>query len=234
MRSASSDNHYVNLSKAEFERIHQTNVSLLHDLSGPLTSASIHIEQLKINQTSDELIKLKRDINILLQYVRQAKDEISNQLNNDYFSLTETISKANEVVAGYAQINDVSIDNFNCRDTLIYGNQLKLMRGLINILNNSIESFVALDRRRKTIKISHRLLNNNLIEIIIEDNGCGIRAKDLSKIFRPYYSTKVGSRNHLGVGLSMFKEYIEKDLNGSISVASKYGTGTICKIVITI
>lgn len=62
----------------------------------------------------------------------------------------------------------------------------------------------------------------NYIKITIEDNGLGIKEKNLSKIFDPYFTTKED-----GSGLGMATVYsIIKRHDGHISVSSKVHKGT--------
>jgi two-component system sensor histidine kinase TtrS len=62
------------------------------------------------------------------------------------------------------------------------------------------------------------------VYISIKDNGCGIPADGLSKIFEPFYTTKdVGEGT--GLGLSLSYDIIKRH-NGSIEVKSVVGEGT--------
>ena len=61
-------------------------------------------------------------------------------------------------------------------------------------------------------------------KIVIRDSGAGILAKDLDKIFDPFYTTKsVGGG--MGLGLSITYGIIQKH-GGKISVISKLNEGT--------
>jgi signal transduction histidine kinase len=64
----------------------------------------------------------------------------------------------------------------------------------------------------------------------VEDNGCGMDAKTVSRIFEPFFTTK---EKGLGTGLGL---YISKNLlesaRGSISVESAIGRGTTFRIII--
>lgn len=64
----------------------------------------------------------------------------------------------------------------------------------------------------------------NMIELEVEDNGCGMTAEVLAHIFEPFYTTRpVGQ----GVGLSLSLSYeIIKNHRGSIEVFSQPGEGT--------
>lgn len=62
------------------------------------------------------------------------------------------------------------------------------------------------------------------VKVIIRDNGAGISAKDLDKIFDPFYTTKsVGEGT--GLGLSITYGIVQKH-GGKISVTSELSVGT--------
>ncbi|WP_277219264.1 sensor histidine kinase [Peptoniphilus vaginalis] len=84
-----------------------------------------------------------------------------------------------------------------------------ISEALINIIKNAL----SLDRLTK-IKIS---TNKNPIytEIIIEDDGGGIKEENLKKIFERFY--KSPDSKGFGIGLAMAKSIIEAN-NGAISV----------------
>jgi signal transduction histidine kinase len=67
-----------------------------------------------------------------------------------------------------------------------------------------------------------------MVEIKIEDTGCGIADEDLHQIFDPFFSTKTEGKG-LGLGLSMVYGIIDRH-KGSVTVDSKLGKGTIFTI----
>jgi len=68
------------------------------------------------------------------------------------------------------------------------------------------------------------------VVIVIADNGPGISAEHLHKIFSPFYSTK-SSEGGTGLGLYISRSIVE-DLGGTLSVESVEGTGTRFRIVL--
>ncbi|WP_394899742.1 ATP-binding protein, partial [Clostridium tertium] len=77
------------------------------------------------------------------------------------------------------------------------------------------------------------LKKENNINIIVEDNGQGIRKEDLKNIFNRYYKgvNTSSASNGSGLGMAIAKEVIESH-NGSINIESEVGVGT--KIIIAI
>jgi two-component system sensor histidine kinase HydH len=64
------------------------------------------------------------------------------------------------------------------------------------------------------------------IRIVVSDRGGGIPAKDLSRIFDPYFTTK---RTGTGLGLAIAKNIVE-GLGGTIIVETRPGEGTDMRV----
>jgi len=69
------------------------------------------------------------------------------------------------------------------------------------------------------------------IEISISDNGPGIPAKILDKIFQPFFTTKPTGQG-TGLGLSLSYDIVTKGHGGELLVETKEGEGTIFTIQI--
>lgn len=66
------------------------------------------------------------------------------------------------------------------------------------------------------------------LEIRVADNGCGIPAKDLEKIFDPYFTTRAKGT---GLGLSIVHRIVE-NLKGDIRVENRPSKGTVFYITL--
>lgn len=66
---------------------------------------------------------------------------------------------------------------------------------------------------------------NGSAEIRIEDNGTGIPASLLEKIFQPFFTTKPTGEG-TGLGLSLSFDIITKGHGGTFQVESEEGKGT--------
>ena len=102
----------------------------------------------------------------------------------------------------------------------------KLQQIFLNVINNA---FAALDDGGG-IDIKARMKDNERVEVAIADNGCGIPAEDIKRIFEPFFSTKT-IRGGTGLGLSITYALI-RELGGSIEVDSKVGEGTTFRITL--
>ena len=98
-------------------------------------------------------------------------------------------------------------------------------QAVVNLLANGID---AVEAQRGVVTLSSQfdaISQEAVIEV--QDNGVGIGAEDLKKLFVPFYSTK-GQRG-TGLGLAVTKKIVEEH-EGSIKVESKLGQGTTFRI----
>ncbi len=80
------------------------------------------------------------------------------------------------------------------------------------------------------LRVQSHMLNQETLEILVQDNGTGIPASALSKIFDLHYSTKASG---MGFGLFWLKDYIE-GLGGRVWVESHVGEGTTFKLLLPV
>jgi signal transduction histidine kinase len=71
------------------------------------------------------------------------------------------------------------------------------------------------------------------VTVTISDNGNGIEADRLKKIFDPF-ETNARGEGHTGLGLHLCLQWITQLLHGSISVSSQPGKGTSFILVIPV
>ena len=79
---------------------------------------------------------------------------------------------------------------------------------------------------RGKITISASPKTDNIMEIIVEDNGIGVKDEDIKKIFTPFFTTKISSRKGTGLGLYVIRRIINEVHKGKIQFESRYKTGT--------
>ena len=104
------------------------------------------------------------------------------------------------------------------------GNQITQV--VFNMLINARQAM--LNGGRLILKMSYDE-ENEMIDLIIRDFGCGIPKEKLPKIFEPFYTTKSGpddsGKGGTGLGLASCKTIIERH-QGLIRVESTEGKGT--------
>jgi two-component system, NtrC family, nitrogen regulation sensor histidine kinase NtrY len=95
----------------------------------------------------------------------------------------------------------------------------QMRRVIINVIDNAIEAM----NQQGTIDIeTQQEPANNLVRIVIADNGPGIPAAERDKMFLPYYSTKLRGS---GLGLAIVRRIVAEH-GGSIDVTDNVPRGT--------
>ncbi len=109
-------------------------------------------------------------------------------------------------------------------------NANQIQQVLLNLLINARQAMPT--GGRLIIKLGYDR-DQDMIELGVRDNGCGIPAEVLPRIFDPFFSTKTGpdatGKGGTGLGLSLCREIIEAH-RGRIRVDSAPGKGTMFTI----
>jgi two-component system nitrogen regulation sensor histidine kinase NtrY len=95
----------------------------------------------------------------------------------------------------------------------------QLRRVIINLVDNAIE---AMDRRGAIDIDTQHDEANNLVRVVVADNGPGIPPAEREKLFLPYYSTK---QRGSGLGLAIVRRIVAEH-GGSIEVTDNVPRGT--------
>ncbi len=94
----------------------------------------------------------------------------------------------------------------------------QLEQVISNLLINARQAMA----RGGRVWVSARNVGERDLEIRIRDEGCGIGAEELDRIFEPYYTTK---DNGTGLGLAISHSVVTRH-DGTLSVRSQKGEGT--------
>lgn len=198
-------------SKAMENKIYQEINSLAHDLKTPLVTV----------RGLNSLIPLCNDTDKLIDYserIEGAITKMSEMISSFLYSSSRQQIKVEDLIQ-YIQAQipiedetlNIDIDMEN-QLPLLYVNKVRVVRALINIVENAI--VVPCIHEFKHIKIKVRQSEEG-VKIYICDNGVGIESSDLENIWEIGYSTSKTS----GLGLPFAKQIIE-DHNGNIKIKS--------------
>jgi len=105
----------------------------------------------------------------------------------------------------------------NEEPAIVRGDGEKLRQAFLNIVINALQATPT----GGSVKIACRS-NDTRYEIRFIDNGSGIPADELTKIFEPFYTTKT---NGTGLGLAVTRKIIEGH-GGTLDIESESGMGT--------
>ncbi len=112
----------------------------------------------------------------------------------------------------------------------IVGDRERIEQVVVNILSNAVKYTPAGGH----IRLAACTVPNNRVRITVEDDGVGIPASDVPRLFERFYRVdKARSRaaGGTGLGLAIAKEIVEQH-EGKIALASEYGKGTTVTITL--
>lgn len=191
-------------------------------LTGVLTNASLLLEDLSDDDPSKEEVKVivsetircREIVKRLLDFARQTKPQ---KKNTDINSLIENIILLVRNQTSFRQVTILKF--FDERIPPILADTDQIQQVFINMILNASDAMPTGGTLSITTSLSK---DDNYIEVIFSDTGCGIKPQDLNRIFDPFYTTK---ENGTGLGLAISYGLIERH-GGTINVESKLGEGT--------
>lgn len=193
--------------------------NLVHDLKTPLTSIQGLATLSHMMVPDTKVQQYMRNISDSVDTMNGMISEIIHEENKNIIKTSELFSL---VLAHPGLDNIVGINYENtCPDCKLSANKIRLARAVINILENAMH---AVPSQSGTIDIVVKQ-DNDFVDIRITDNGIGISAEELPKIWDAGYSTSAST----GLGLGFVKSVIENH-NGFIGITSvkdKYTCVTI-------
>ncbi|MFS8500502.1 MAG: ATP-binding protein [Caldicoprobacter sp.] len=194
-----------------------------HEIRNSLSTISAYVQLLQLEKVLDTL---KAD-KILMEVARVNKilNEFKSltrpsQLQFVRHSLNELLRYVVDLMLAKARIGKVEIKLIMPeQDVYAKVDKEYMQQVFINLIENAIQAME--NGGTLTIRLS-KDEQFGLALIEFEDTGVGIPEKNLSDIFKPFYTTK---RDGSGLGLALCKNII-KNHGGNIRLQSKVGVGT--------
>ncbi len=202
---------------------------LAHEIKNPLTPIQLSAERLRRHFASapegakalvdectttivGEVESLKGLVDEFSQFARMpAPKAVPSELHQ---LILESLALYNGL------FTDVEIEHRFAADVpLVRLDAEQIRRVIINLIDNAVE---AMERRGRIVVETARDQTNNVVRVIVADNGPGIPAAEREKLFLPYYSTK---RRGSGLGLAIVRRIIAEH-GGSIDVGDNSPRGT--------
>jgi two-component system, sporulation sensor kinase E len=192
-----------------------------HEIRNPLTSLKGFVQLIR-NQTKDYdqylsiiLSEVDRIEHIIKEFLVLSK---SHSQSFESTNIKDIVRDTVELLNSQAILKNVEIKTeYDEHFPLLYCDPMQLKQVFINFVKNAIEASSPGESVEVGIK-----KDREYIQVQIRDNGCGMDEDTLSKIGKPFFTTK-----EEGTGLGMMvSNNIIKHHNGKIDVKSEIGKGT--------
>lgn len=230
--------------KLAFDKENKELISnISHDLKTPVTTIKGYAEGI-MDGVADTPQKLEKYIRTIYNKAGEM-DTLINELtfyskidtnripyNFDTISVNNYFNDCAEDLALELEQKNVEFGYFNYveEEVKVIADAEQIRRVIHNIINNSLKY---MDKAQGKINLRVKDVGD-FVQVELEDNGCGIAAKDLTNIFERFYRTDASrnsSKGGSGIGLSVVKKIVE-DHGGKIWATSREGTGTTMYFVL--
>lgn len=212
-----------------FSNLGKFSSMILHDIRNPVsvlrgygemiamnaeTGSRARVYAEKIIAESDRLNRLASD---LLDYSR---GEI--RLNIGIVSVANLLEKLRENLHDRFRAKEIRI-SLDCRvEVPVLLDEERILRALVNLADNARKAMP----RGGSFSVTAGVTGNDL-DLLVSDDGEGMTAEVLERVFEPFYSSAAGGGT--GLGMVIVKNIIEAH-QGDLSVDSAPGRGTRIRI----
>jgi signal transduction histidine kinase len=227
-----------------------------HELNTPLGNAllsatTLSDESQRIEKAAAERRLRRDDFDAYLQLSRESTDMMQRNLRRaaeliKHFKQVEGSERGDEPLQRFRLLDAVqdAVKSFgpSLRGTahrvevdvpehiVLQGYPGALGQVLANLMSNALRHGFE-GRGGGTIRIAGSERAGGSVALSFEDDGAGIPAGRLDRIFDPFYTTRLGQGGS-GIGLYLVYKLVYRVLDGSIDVQSEAGRGT--RFVITL
>ena len=162
----------------------------------------------------------------ILKYTRKGEEGM------EPLTIDQIIDGTIEMVQYKVKLAEIDIIRDYPKDTpKLKANQVQMQEAFFNFIDNAYDAIV---ERRNTLKESgyrgkitvSAKPKDSMLEIIVQDNGMGVKNEDIKKVFTPFFTTKVSSRKGTGLGLYVIRNIVTETHGGKIRFESEHKIGT--------
>jgi signal transduction histidine kinase len=200
---------------------------IAHEVGNPLTSISSLVQMLqqrdnnpytqaKLELVNGQLKRIQNTLHELVNFSRPASTERRR------LALGPIIEEALNIAKYYKGTKGRVIEAAVPPDLpTFYGVHDQLVQVFLNLVLNAIDA----TKKGGRIVLQVRRFPG-MLQVEIQDDGCGIAPADAAKIFQPYFTTK---EHGTGLGLFMTRKLLQ-DHEGTVDFESEPGDGTTFRV----
>ena len=199
--------------------------NIAHQWRQPLNSLGITIQKLLLYGDHGEFdrSRLRQSVESSMDLIRHMSQTIDDfrdffrpNREKTEFDARESIARTLSLLAATFEAQHIDVALEAGGGAALYGYPNEFAQALINIIINAKDELLAREVIEPRIEITLRKEGTKAV-ILVADNAGGIPEEILDRIFDPYFTTK-GAQGGTGLGLSMSRTIIERNMGGRLSV----------------
>ena len=198
--------------------------NMTHEFKTPISSISLAAQMLSDEAVRKSPAMMQQISNVINDETKRLRFQVEKVLLMSMFDRQKVSLKLKEIDANTAINNIVNtfklkVEKYGGRinarldaeDAIVSVDEMHFTNVIFNLLDNAVKY------RREDVPleltVSTRDLNGERLQIIVADNGIGIRRDDLKKIFDKFYRVSTGNRHDVkgfGLGLAYVKKMVDR------------------------
>lgn len=206
--------------------------SVSHDLRAPLTSMQGLIQLMQLSSDVKELKEyaemLQGRAENLDAFIRKIADYSKNsqlEVKREEIALRKLLRDNLENFRFYPHAPSIRVLLEVPDSVTIRSDSFRLQEVFGNLISNAFKYYDPAKPSFVRIACDE---NEDMVSVIIEDNGLGMREEELPRIFEMFYRANREAQG-TGLGLYIVQETLQK-LQGRIEVESVYGKGSVFRV----
>ena len=211
-----------------------------HELKTPLTSIRGYVETL-LDDDPPEKLKLEflisiRKNTLRLEHLVEDLLDLSKLESGGWTGRRESVDtkevaeEAWQVVRGIEDKDGIAFDILG--DFSVIGDR----EGLFHVFRNLLENSIRHTDSGGSINVSMALTQDSMVEVGISDDGEGIPAESLPRIFERFYradSARARDFGGTGLGLAIVRHLVS-EMGGEVVAESQLGQGTTVRFTVPV
>jgi PAS domain S-box-containing protein len=191
--------------------------SLAHELNQPLTAilSNAQAAQRFLSHDRADLNELRDILSDIVADDRRAGDVIKRlrqlfgrgEIQRQRIDVNELASVVLKLMKGELMRRHIVVRNEFAQDLpSIEGDRVQLQQVLLNLITNACNAMSGPTASGLRLVVRTGRLDGWGIQVTVSDQGCGIPAGDLARIFEPFYTTRAEG---MGLGLTVCRTIID-------------------------
>ncbi|KKR06228.1 MAG: Integral membrane sensor signal transduction histidine kinase [candidate division WS6 bacterium GW2011_GWF2_39_15] len=208
---------YEQLGESEKSRFEQMNKlantafsisKRVHNIKSPLMFALNIVKDMKnekkgVNNLIHALLEIRNELDIIHD------DTVISGVMQE-FSVAKAVKRCIQVLQWKLNKYKVKLSFDDSGIFLLNGDMTKFNHVILNLIDNAIDA--TLKKKNPQIQVTV-YYKDDILRIVIQDNGMGIMKADIKKIFKDFYTTK---KDGNGLGLYIAQKYISEVWGGKV------------------
>ena len=204
---------------------------IAHEIKNPLTPIKLHLQMLirmkqsgnpKWEEKFGEVSKTVLEHVDVLADTAEAFSSLA-KLSSESMVPIDLDALLKQEVSLFSSREDIGFTYYGLEGAMIEGPKPQVTRVLVNLITNAVQALEGREDGRILLSVRNSE-QDGLYDIVVEDNGPGVKEEDREKIFSPDFTTKSSGS---GLGLAICRAIIQR-CQGTITCGKSFTLGGAC------